>query len=124
MRIAVPYWQGRVSPVFDVARTILIVDVQNGLELKRDKIPLVEKDPLARSKRVSQLGVDVLICCAISRLSEIILSSLGVKVIAHICGPVEDVIKAFLSDRLTENSFLMPGCREYKHFSAKQLSRD
>jgi predicted Fe-Mo cluster-binding NifX family protein len=110
MRIAVPYWQGRVSPVFDVARNILLIDVQNGLELRRNKKPLVQKDVLARAKRVSQFGVDVLICGAISRLSELTLSSLGVKVIAHICGPVEDVIKAYVSDRLTENSFLMPGC--------------
>jgi predicted Fe-Mo cluster-binding NifX family protein len=112
MRIAVPYWQGRISPVFDVARNMLLVDVHNGLELQRNKIQLVQKDVLARSKRVSQLGVDVLICCAISRLSELTLSSLGMKVIAHICGPVEDVIKAFLSNRLAENSFLMAGCRD------------
>ena len=119
MRIAVPYWQGRVSPVFDVARNILLVEVQNGLELRRNKKPLVQKDLLGRAKRVSQFGVDVLICGAISRLSELTLSSLEVKVIAYICGPVEDVIKAFLSDRLTENSFLMPGCRgRYKGFGA------
>ena len=35
---------------------------------------------------------------------------MGVQVIACICGPVEEVITAFLNQTLAESAFIMPGC--------------
>jgi len=29
MKVAIPHWQGRISPVFDVAGALLLVDVAN-----------------------------------------------------------------------------------------------
>jgi predicted Fe-Mo cluster-binding NifX family protein len=52
----------------------------------------------------------VLICGAISRPLEAMLLSAGVEVIPQTCGPVEEVLKAFMSGKLTEKAFLMPGC--------------
>jgi len=54
--------------------------------------------------------VDVLICGAISRPLEMMLVSEGMQVIPHTCGPVEDVIRAYVSGRLTDQAYLMPGC--------------
>ena len=67
-------------------------------------------DSLARARRVSQCGIEVLMCGAISWPLENALSSMGVKVIACICGPVEAVIKAYINDKLGEPQFIMPGC--------------
>ena len=37
------------------------------------------------------------------------LATKGVEVIPHICGPVEDVLRAYVSGHLTGQAFLMPG---------------
>jgi predicted Fe-Mo cluster-binding NifX family protein len=61
---------------------------------------------------VAGLGVDVLICGAISAPLRAVLAAEGVRVIPNRCGFVEEVLRAFLSGELTEQAFLMPGCRE------------
>jgi predicted Fe-Mo cluster-binding NifX family protein/putative methionine-R-sulfoxide reductase with GAF domain len=110
MRIAVSYRQNRVSPVFDVAERILLVDIDKGRVVRRNNRALFQTDFLARARYVSQCGVEVLICGVISWPLENALASRGVQVIACICGPVEDVINAYLNEELTERPFIMPGC--------------
>ncbi len=96
--------------MFDAAARILLVDIEKGQEVRRNKRTLVQMDCLARARYVSQFGVEILICGAISWPLENALTSMGVRIIACICGPVEDVIKAFLSEKLAESAFIMPGC--------------
>ena len=122
MRIAIPYWHGRVSPVFDVARHILIASVENGRELMRLRKPMGQQDLLARTRLISKSGVEVLMCGAISWPLEVALAASGVHVIAHICGQVDDVIWAFLHGQLDDRAFLMPGCSgRYRHSRSKGL---
>jgi predicted Fe-Mo cluster-binding NifX family protein len=110
MRIAIPNQQDRVSPVFDSAKNIVLVDIKNGQQVRSTKRALARMDPLARARDVRQLGVDVLVCGAISWPLKNALLSAGVEVIAHICGLIEDVIEAFLNKKLAERAFIMPGC--------------
>jgi predicted Fe-Mo cluster-binding NifX family protein len=100
--------------VFDVAGRMLLVDIKKGQEVRRNKRTVVRCDSLARARYVSQLGVEVLICGAISWPLENALSSMGVQIIKCICGQVEDVVNVFLNEKLTENEFIMPGtyCRQ------------
>ena len=110
MRVAVPTWANRVSPVFDVARQLVVTEIENGAVVSRNEAQIEETEPMTRAKRVADLGVSVLICAAISMPLEVMLASAGVRVIPHTCGPVEDVLRAFVSGRLTDQAFLMPGC--------------
>ena len=110
MRVAVPIWKERISSVFDVAGYILLIKVKNGEESSRTGETLSDPDPLDRARKMACLGTDVLICGAISRPLELALKSVGIRVIAWTCGPVEDVLEAFLSGHLTGTAFLMPGC--------------
>ena len=110
MRIAISHQQGRISPVFDVAARILLVDIHNGRTVRRNERALVQMDSLARARQVSQFGVELLICGAISWPLENALSSMGVQVAACICGPVNEVIKAYVNDKLGDPAFIMPGC--------------
>ena len=66
MRVALPTWRGRISPVFDVARDVVLVDTEAGRELGRREASLDQKSVAARAKGVADLGADVLICGAIS----------------------------------------------------------
>ncbi|MCK4306350.1 MAG: NifB/NifX family molybdenum-iron cluster-binding protein [Candidatus Eisenbacteria sp.] len=111
MTVVIPTFKGRISPVFDVARHLVLVDVEGGKELGRREARFENTGLVERSKRLAELGAHVLICGAISRPLEAILTSAGVWVIPNTCGLVEEVLRAFLSGQLTQQAFLMPGCR-------------
>jgi len=111
MRVAIPTWNGRVSPVFDVANSVLLVDLEGSQETGRQAVGIVEAHPAARAGRVAGLGVNVLICGAISGPLESLLVAAGVRVIPQTCGAAEEVLRAFVSGQLTDEAFLMPGCR-------------
>ena len=67
---------------------------------------------LSSSERVSMLqraGVTTLICGGISHTLHNMLESSGVSVITGIAGEVEDVLSAFMSHRLDDPKFSMPG---------------
>jgi len=110
MRIAVPTWRDRVSPVFDVAGTLLLVDVEAELESQRNDAQLTDLDPVARVRKLRELGVDVLICAAISQSLEELLTAAGITVMSRTCGDVDEVLQAFQTGRLHEQRFAMPGC--------------
>jgi predicted Fe-Mo cluster-binding NifX family protein len=101
MKIAIPYWNGRISPVFDVAKEIMLLHVENGTVVGRSRTLIVEKNPMIRVNYIVQLGAEVLICDAISFSLQRALSSTGVHVITNIHGQVEDAIRALLSNRLS-----------------------
>ena len=110
MKVAVPIWAGRVSPVLDVARRLVVAELEGRTEISRKEEPVAETDLFRRAQRIRQLGVDVLICGAVSRPLEDMLRANGVQVTPWVCGSVEEVLQAFLCGRLSEASFLMPGC--------------
>ena len=105
-----PIWQNRISPVFDVAGKLFLVDVEGGQEVARTEERLTEEAIERRARRVAQLGANVLICGAISRPLHALLSSAGVEVIPQTCGEVEEVLGAFVAGRLIGDAFVMPGC--------------
>lgn len=110
MRLAVPVWQGRISPVFDVAGQLLLVELSDGREAAREARPLEGSTPDQRAKNLAELGVETLICGGISQPLEAMLADGGIRVIARICGGVEDVLAAFIAGRLGQQRFVMPGC--------------
>ena len=110
MKVAIPLWQGRVSPVFDVASNILLVDIANRREWSRKKIYLTENNPFKRAQLLCKLETELLICGMLSHLQKTALDSAGIRVIPHICGQVEDVISEFIAGRLKSSALLMPGC--------------
>ena len=110
MRVAIPLWQGRVSPVFDEASRILLVDISEKQEQHRQEESLIARNHFERAQLLPRLGVDLLICGMISQTQKTALASAGIKIIPHICGPLEEVIAAFLDGRIEGGALLMPGC--------------
>jgi predicted Fe-Mo cluster-binding NifX family protein len=111
MKIAIPHWQGRVSPVFDESQELFLIDIENHREINRAEIKLRHSNPLLRAGAIADLGAEVLICGAISLALEKALLSKNIEVIAYTCGQTKDVIDAFLKNKLSDPTFLMPGCR-------------
>lgn len=114
MKAAIPIFENRISPLFDTAQHLVLVEIENGRELRRAEHALSEAELVPRARRVAGLGVDILICGAISCELKNMLQSAGVEVMPQICGPVEDVLAAFLSGELADMPFLMPGHRNFR----------
>jgi len=110
MRIGISHWQGRVAPVFDVSEHLCLVQVENGTEMERQEAMLVQRGPLQRAQEVSNLGVGVLLCGAVSRELETALMGRGIQVVPFLCGDREAVLNSFLSGNRVDPGFRMPGC--------------
>jgi predicted Fe-Mo cluster-binding NifX family protein len=111
MRIAVPIWNDKISPVFDTASRLLIINTKNLSEVERFETYLGEKDISKRCLLIHDLKVNVLICGAISRSFSMLLMSAGINVISGISGLADDVLKAYLHGYLANSKYLMPGCK-------------
>ena len=110
MLIAVPNCQGRVSPVFDVAARLVLVRLKGEAELDRKDVVLFERQPDGIVRSLGELGIQVLICGAISLGLQVALEQAGIRVVSRICGELESVITAFRGGTLGQPEFVMPGC--------------
>ncbi len=102
MKIAIAYWQGRVSPVFDVADRLLLLDTEDGREVHRESLRLVRRDPFGRAQELAELGVEMLLCGAVSLILEKAMIGAGIRVIAFLGGELENVISVFLRGKLDD----------------------
>ena len=110
MRIGIPVWQGRVSPVFDTAKTLLVVDREGPVETSRSETPLPDTSQAERVAALGRLGVQTLLCGAVSRPVASLLSASGIVVVPFLNGNVDEVIEAYVTGSITDPRFLMPGC--------------
>lgn len=108
--VAIPHWQGRVSPVFDVAGNVLVVEFDDQGERARQDIAFCDEDPRERAAFLAGTGAEVLICGAISWPLQMAVSAAGIEVISQTCGDVEAVLEVFRGGDLASRGFLMPGC--------------
>ena len=109
MKVAVPVSHGRVSPVLDFARHLLLVEYSRGREVARSEVSFETTSPLRRAAYLHQLKVDVLIAGAVSRPLGAALSAAAITVIGLRRGPVEEVLAAFAADSLGNARFRLPG---------------
>ena len=117
VRIAIPIWNDRVSPVFDVSKSIRVVDIADGAVLG-DAIHTLENE--ARASQLVKLGVDTLICAAISTTLEATLWVSGVEVLPDTCGTVDEIVEAFASGDTQLTRFRSPGnSRSHRSHSKK-----
>lgn len=110
MIIAIPHFRGRVSPVFDVAVDLCLIETRDGRESRRQDMRLSGGGAFARAGELAGKQVEVVICGAISRLQQTALENAGIRVVPFICGNMEEVLAAFMLDTLTAGAFQMPGC--------------
>jgi predicted Fe-Mo cluster-binding NifX family protein len=115
VKVALTIWGTRVSPVFDSARTMLLVEIENGVVVGKRYEALGSELPFARAQLLSGRQVDLLICGAISSDFSRAIESYGIRMIPFITGETSDVLDAFLRGALVAGSFRMPGCGMGRH---------
>lgn len=111
MRVAVPVWEKRVSPVFDTARRLVVADIESGTPASRLTLPLSEPFPPRRARLLRIWGVEVLICGGISPYLTRLLAAHGIQVVPGVRGDAEEVLWAFVRGRIPSPAFTLPGWR-------------
>jgi len=110
MRIALPVWGDRISPVFDTAEQLLVVDFEGRQEISRHRLDMGGGSLPTRLEGLKARSPEVLLCGAISRPLVDLLDSAGIEVIPFLSGNIEDLLQAYLEERLPDPRYLMPGC--------------
>jgi len=110
MKIAIPIYNDSISNVFDFAHRLLLVDIENGKEVNRSEVALESRSLPQRVGQLRSLGVDALVCGAISRLLANMVATSGIQVLPYVTGRVDDVLQAYLTGQLVKPEFSMPGC--------------
>ncbi|RJP73976.1 MAG: hypothetical protein C4524_13735 [Candidatus Zixiibacteriota bacterium] len=110
MRAAFAVWNERIAPVFDVARQVRIVEAESGSVIREQNEKLPNEATEARAARLAGQGVEVLVCGAISRPLERLISAHGIRVIPFVAGDLAEVVRAWLQGALERDAFAMPGC--------------
>lgn len=64
--------------------------------------------------KIQQLGIDTLICGAVSEQVKLFLDMYGINITSFISGDVQKILKSLLSGNFNEVGFAMPGCRKQK----------
>lgn len=116
MKAAFSCWEERIAPVFDSARQVLVAEAEAGRIVRQQRQELDMPLPLQKTLRLRELGVDVLVCGAISRPLQALVAAAGIQLIPFVSGELEDVIQAWSGGKLPASRFFMPGCwpREFR----------
>lgn len=111
MRIAMPVWNNRISPVFDTARILLVVSIDPEGHISQEKIATITLSVTQRVETIFQLGIDLFICGGITRPLLQALQRAGIRTVPFICGAVDQIINGLQRGINIEQQFAMPGRR-------------
>ncbi|WP_457552774.1 NifB/NifX family molybdenum-iron cluster-binding protein [Desulfobacula sp.] len=112
MKIAITVWDKRISPVFDSAHTLLIAEIKNK---KIKHISYKSFNPQLEAQlteELSRLGINVLICGAISEIYSTLIEASAIQLIPFINGNANEVLESYAKGNSLIPTFLMPGCWE------------
>ena len=110
MKIAITVWGNRISPVFDAASTLLLVDLGDTESLERE---LKLFQPGRHDSFIALLQankVELLVCGAMCENAVQRVEAAGIEVISFLTGEVDVFIDGCL-EGIDFSNFAMPGCR-------------
>lgn len=110
MKAAFTVWDGRIAPVFDVSREALVLTVEDGTAVARTTENIEAPTPSLKIDRLTELGIQTLVCGAITEPLHHELSIRGVKIIGFVAGDLDEVVESLLAGRLPNRVLSMPGC--------------
>jgi predicted Fe-Mo cluster-binding NifX family protein len=115
MKMALTVWENRISPVFDAAQMLLVVEIENNEIISRHYEPIYPEFTTRLAGRLAEMNVAVLICGAISEMPANILEANGIKLVPFITGDAGEIIDAYVKDVPFMPAFSMPGCGRKRH---------
>jgi len=110
MKTAFSSWNSRIAPVFDVARQIFIVESREGRIVTKSETEIPVDDLAGKARRLAGLGVNTLVCGAISYAMRELVVSYGIELVPFVAGNLREVIDAWIEGKIHDGHFAMPGC--------------
>jgi hypothetical protein len=108
-RIGIPVFESRISPVLDSCNLMLMIDIDQGHEIRRREISLERIDVAERIDLFVRWGIRKIICAGVSELMCRYIASKDITLISGIAGELEKILDAYLCNRLDDTCFVMPG---------------
>ena len=109
-RVALTIWGSRISPVFETARRVRVVDVHGRRMIPVGDVDLLDH-PQARIECLREHQVQVVICGALSHLDGSMLRAAGIGLVPFVTGEVDQVLQAYVFGSLQSGKYAMPGCQ-------------
>ncbi len=112
MKIAITTWEDRVSPVFDSSHLLLVAEILDGAVIEKRFEGFDPKTLRSLVVRLKSLGIDVLICGAVTLKQESMIKASGIHLIPFVGGMAERILDDFSKGAAITPRYLMPGCRK------------
>jgi predicted Fe-Mo cluster-binding NifX family protein len=119
MKIVIPVFENRVSPVFDWCSNLLLVENQSGREVGRSEVAAADNDSLRQADQMVELGASMVVCGGIGEMLLGLIEARGIRVIPGVSGDIDDVLTALSAGELSHPRFMMPGSGA--HFGQHRL---
>jgi predicted Fe-Mo cluster-binding NifX family protein len=100
MKIAIPLFNGRISPRFDFSPEMWVVTVENGVLVDQERFPSTNLNLTQRLEQITSKRVDKVICGGIDRFSLDQLGIRGIEVVPDIMGEAEQAFALFMRGKL------------------------
>ena len=111
LKVAFACLDERIAPVFDTALQVRVLETESGRIISEKREMLPPDLPLQKTIRLNELGIQSIVCGAISRTLNAMITANGIQVIPFVAGDLHAVIQAWLKGGLNGKAFAMPGCR-------------
>ena len=98
MQVALTDWNGRISPLFDTTRMLLVANVSGQNVIEKRLINFEDVLPIDRVAKLNELGINVLICGGISDFFVNLIEAQGIQIISFKIGVVDQVLETYLSE--------------------------
>jgi predicted Fe-Mo cluster-binding NifX family protein len=103
MLVALTDWEGRVSPLFDSTRSLLIADVKGRTVIAKHYVAFDCDSAFSRAAKLNDLGVNVLICGGISDFYANQIEARGIEIIPFSSGDVGEALEGYLKSLKSKN---------------------
>jgi len=103
MKLAIAACDGRVSQRLDCAQALIVILTEMGRSYDPKVMSIADWPAHGRCVRVAQLGIEELICGAVSKFDEAGSGASGILLVTGVSGPVDKIIEAIHSGHLKAN---------------------
>ncbi len=111
VKVAVPVFEGRLSPVFDTCMRLAYFEVEGGRVTEAGEEDVSSVPAVLRPRLLAERSVSVLLCGGISGMLHRALTAAGITVYPWLAGGARQVVEAFAAEGAPDVSFAAPGCR-------------
>ena len=110
MKTAFSVYGDRIAPVFDTADRVFVVRSAAGGAVAEAWEAVPSEDPFRKVAHLAGLGIQALVCGAVSRPVQEMLAAQGIRITPFVTGELQSVMAAWREGRLNGAAFAMPGC--------------